>query len=278
MKQDTKISNYCKFDSQLLTTFTSSLYVAGLIASFFASPVTRTFGRKASILVGGAAFLIGAALGGAALNIYMLILGRVMLGVGIGFANQSVPLYLSEMAPPRYRGAINIGFQLCVGIGVLSSNLINFGTEKIEGGWGWRISLAMAAVPASMLTLGSFFLPETPNSIIQHSKDHHKAKLMLQRIRGTNDVQHELEDLIEASNTSHSIKHPFKNILQRKYRPHCDGNSHTLLPTIHWNKCHFLLCSNPLPNHWIRRKRFAFVCSYDRGCRNHFNIHINAYG
>ncbi|KAK7259754.1 hypothetical protein RIF29_25367 [Crotalaria pallida] len=219
MKQDTKISNYCKFDSQLLTTFTSSLYIAGLVASFFASSVTKAFGRKPSILAGGAAFLIGAALGGAALNIYMLILGRVMLGVGIGFANQSVPLYLSEMAPSRYRGAINTGFQLCVGIGVLSANLINFGTEKVKGGWGWRISLAMAAVPASMLTFGALFLPETPNSIIQTNKDHHKAKLMLQRIRGTNDVEPEFEDLIEASNMANSIKHPFKNILQRKYRP-----------------------------------------------------------
>lgn len=62
---------------------------------------------------------------------------------------QSAPLYLSEMAPPRYRGAINTGFQLCVGIGVLSANLVNFGTEKIKAGWGWRISLVMAAVPAS---------------------------------------------------------------------------------------------------------------------------------
>ena len=95
MKQDSNISNYCKFDSQLLTTFTSSLYIAGLVASFFASSVTRTFGRKPSILTGGAAFLIGAALGGAALNIYMLILGRVMLGVGIGFANQ-VPFSLQN--------------------------------------------------------------------------------------------------------------------------------------------------------------------------------------
>ncbi|XP_010113151.2 hexose carrier protein HEX6, partial [Morus notabilis] len=88
MKEDTKISNYCKFDSQLLTSFTSSLYIAGLVASFFASSVTRAFGRKPSILFGGAAFLAGSALGGAALNIYMLILGRVMLGVGVGFCNQ----------------------------------------------------------------------------------------------------------------------------------------------------------------------------------------------
>lgn len=88
MKEDSKISNYCKFDSQLLTSFTSSLYVAGLVACFFASTVTKVFGRKPSILIGGAAFLTGAALGGAASNIYMLIFGRVLLGIGVGFANQ----------------------------------------------------------------------------------------------------------------------------------------------------------------------------------------------
>ncbi|KDO45293.1 hypothetical protein CISIN_1g042942mg [Citrus sinensis] len=159
MKEDTNISNYCNFDSQLLTTFTSSLYIAGLIASLFASSVTRAFGRKASILVGGTAFLAGSALGGAAFNIYMLIFGRVLLGVGIGFANQSVPLYLSEMAPPKNRGAFNIGFQVSVGIGVLSDNLLNYGTEKINGGWGWRISLAMAAAPASILTIETKNLP-----------------------------------------------------------------------------------------------------------------------
>ena len=88
MKEDAKISNYCKFDSQLLTSFTSSLYIAGLVASFFANPVTRTFGRKPSILIGGASFLAGSALNGAAMNLYMLIFGRILLGVGVGFANQ----------------------------------------------------------------------------------------------------------------------------------------------------------------------------------------------
>ncbi|OVA05907.1 Sugar/inositol transporter [Macleaya cordata] len=221
MKEDNKISNYCKFDSQLLTLFTSSLYIAGLVASFFASFVTRAFGRKPSILIGGAAFLLGTALGAAAVNIYMLIFGRILLGVGVGFANQAVPLYLSEMAPPRYRGAINNGFQLSISIGVLSANLINFGTEKIKGGWGWRISLAMAAVPASILALGSFFLPETPNSLIQRENNHQKAKLMLQKVRGTIDVEAEFDDLIKASETSKTLlrHHPFQQIMQRKYRP-----------------------------------------------------------
>ncbi|KAK7259755.1 hypothetical protein RIF29_25368 [Crotalaria pallida] len=219
MKEDTKISNYCKFDSELLTSFTSSLYVAGLVTSPLASYITRAFGRKPSIIAGGAAFLAGTAFGGAAFNIYMLIVGRLLLGVGVGFANQAVPLYLSEMAPPQLRGAINNGFQFSIGIGALSANLINYGTEKIEGGWGWRMSLALAAVPASILTLGALFLPETPNSLIQRSHDHQKAKLMLQRIRGTEDVQAELEDLTKASSNSKTTEQPFTIILKGRYRP-----------------------------------------------------------
>lgn len=87
-KQDTSTNQYCKFDSQLLTLFTSSLYLAALIASFFASMVTRVFGRKWSMFSGGITFLIGSAINGAAENVFTLILGRILLGVGVGFANQ----------------------------------------------------------------------------------------------------------------------------------------------------------------------------------------------
>ncbi|KAE8711841.1 Hexose carrier protein HEX6 [Hibiscus syriacus] len=75
------------------------------------------------------------------------------------------------------RGALNIGFEAGVSIGVLVANLTNYFTEKINGGWGWRISLVMAAVPDSIITLTTFLLPETPNSLIQQSTENHeKAK------------------------------------------------------------------------------------------------------
>ncbi|CAN1154508.1 Hexose carrier protein HEX6 [Linum perenne] len=64
----------------------------------------------------------------------MLIIGKVLLGISIGFNNQSVPFYLSEMAPASPRGAIHNGFQLSVGIGVLAANLIKFGKEKFTAG------------------------------------------------------------------------------------------------------------------------------------------------
>lgn len=88
MMEDTSTNQYCKFDSQLLTAFTSSLYLAALISSFFASTATRVLGRKWSMFAGGLIFLVGACLNGVAKNVAMLIVGRMLLGIGIGFANQ----------------------------------------------------------------------------------------------------------------------------------------------------------------------------------------------
>ncbi|XP_020704046.1 hexose carrier protein HEX6-like [Dendrobium catenatum] len=87
-------SNYCKFNSVILTTFTSSLYIAGLVASLFASVITDKYGRRKSMLIGGLLFLAGSAVGGAAMNVYMLITARILLGVGIGFTNQVSALSL----------------------------------------------------------------------------------------------------------------------------------------------------------------------------------------
>ncbi|KAF8409367.1 hypothetical protein HHK36_005442 [Tetracentron sinense] len=216
---DKSTNQYCKFDSQTLTMFTSSLYLAALLASFMASWVTRKLGRKKSMLIGGVLFLAGAAINGAAKNVAMLIVGRILLGLGIGFANQSVPLYLSEMAPYRYRGALNIVFQLSITIGILAASILNYFTAKIKGGWGWRVSLGGAAVPALIITIGSLLLPDTPNSMIERNETE-KAREMLRRVRGTPDVGDEFDDLVAASEASRKVEHPWRNLLMRKYRPH----------------------------------------------------------
>ncbi|XP_020587080.1 sugar carrier protein C-like [Phalaenopsis equestris] len=217
-KERASTNEYCKFNSELLTLFTSSLYLAALVASFFAATVTRVFGRKWSMFGGGLTFLVGAALNGAAVNVLMLILGRILLGIGVGFANQSVPVYLSEMAPATLRGMLNIGFQLMITVGIFAANLINYGTAQIKGGWGWRVSLALAGVPGAIIAIGAFVLPDTPNSLIERGHEA-AAKAMLRKIRGTDEIAAEYEDLVIASNDSKVVKHPWKNIRERRYRP-----------------------------------------------------------
>lgn len=130
---------------------------------------------------------------------------------------QAVPLYLSEMAPAKIRGAVNQLFQLTTCLGILVANLINYATDKIHP-WGWRLSLGLAAVPATLMFIGGLVLPETPNSLVEQGKLE-EAKQVLVRVRGTTNVDAEFADLVEASNAARAIKHPFRNLLQRKNRP-----------------------------------------------------------
>lgn len=91
-------NQYCEYDSETLTLFTSSLYVAALLASLVASTVTRKFGRNPSMFVGGLLFLAGALINAFAQAVWMLILGRILLGFGIGFANQVTYIYIFIVA------------------------------------------------------------------------------------------------------------------------------------------------------------------------------------
>lgn len=121
------------------------------------------------------------------------------------------------MAPTHLRGALNMMFQLATTLGIFTANMINYGTQQIKPN-GWRLSLGLAAVPAILMTIGGVLLPETPNSLIERGHQE-KGKKVLEKIRGTSDVHAELQDIIDASELANSIKHPFRNILERRNRP-----------------------------------------------------------
>ncbi|KAK7406175.1 hypothetical protein VNO78_07795 [Psophocarpus tetragonolobus] len=156
------------------------------------------------MFAGGALFLVGAALNGFAQNVWMLI---------------SVPIYVSEVAPYKYRGALNMMCQMAITIGIFVANVLNFLFAKIKNGEGWHYSLGCAAVPTIMIIIGALFLPYSPSSLIERGQDE-KAKEELKKIRGTEDIEEELKDLVAASEVSKAVKRPWASLLERHYRPH----------------------------------------------------------
>lgn len=77
----------------------------------------------------------------------MLLIGRIILGLGVGFANQCVPVYLSEVSPFAWRGACNLAFQLACTIAIWAAGMINWKASQYsqtEDGQGWRFSLGAA--------------------------------------------------------------------------------------------------------------------------------------
>ncbi|PRQ38643.1 putative major facilitator, sugar transporter, major facilitator superfamily [Rosa chinensis] len=155
------------------------------------------------IMAATGGLMFGFDVGISALNLAMLIVGRLLLGCGVGFANQAIPLFLSEIAPTRIRGALNILFQLNITIGILVANLINYGTAKI--------SLGLAGVPALLPTVGSLIVVDTPNSLIARGKLE-EGKTILKRIRGVDNVEPEYLEIVRASRDVTEIFQQFTGI------------------------------------------------------------------
>lgn len=218
-EQNVKQDSYCKYNNQVFQLFTSSLYIAALFATFAAGSLTRRRGHKSTMLMGGIFFIVGTVIGVAAENLVMLILGRVLLGCGLGCANQAIPLYLSEIAPPSYRGGLNMLFSINIALGIFGGNLINYLAAHLHP-WGWRFSLAMAGVPAISITLAGLILVDTPSYLISKNKQE-KAKNVLRKIRGHGNIEKEYEDLVYAVARAEELQasRSFRNLFRVRNAP-----------------------------------------------------------
>jgi hypothetical protein len=131
---------------------------------------------------------------------------------------QAAPLYLSEMAPSKWRGSLNYLFALGITTGAFFANLINYGTGKMARN-GWRVSLGLGGVPAILITIAGIALSDTPNSLIQRGKQE-EGKAVLRRIRGVENVDVEFEDILIAGNhKSREGIAAFKDVFKGKSLP-----------------------------------------------------------
>ncbi|KAL0376601.1 UNVERIFIED_CONTAM: Sugar transport protein 8 [Sesamum calycinum] len=194
-------NNYCKYDDVMLQLFTSSLYIAALVASFFASKACSLFGRRPTILMASLFFIAGSIFCGAANTKWMLIFGRVLFGIGVGFGNE---------------GSRQYPFQLLVTVGILVANLINYGTAMMKH--GWRVSLGLAAVPGFILFIGSLVITETPPSLLEMGKEM-EARAALQKIRGVDNVDAEFQQIVTGCEQAKQVKRPFKKLFKKSGFP-----------------------------------------------------------
>ncbi|RVW55456.1 Sugar transport protein 8 [Vitis vinifera] len=187
-----KEDNYCKYDDQYLQLFTSSLYLAALISSFPASKCRSTPNVDVD--------------------------PRKDFSRLRGWIRQrGCSLILSEIAPVEYRGAVNILFQLFITIGILIANLVNYGTSKVHP-WGWRLSLGLAAIPATGLFIGSLIIPETPTSLVERNHEE-KGRKTLKKIRGVDNVDPEFEQIKVACEIARRVKHPYRSLMKLSSMP-----------------------------------------------------------
>ena len=181
------------------STAQEQLVVAGaklgaFLGAFVGAALMLSHGRRTAIALSAVPYIGGPVLMTLAPGVPLLTLGRVINGVGVGISAVVVPAYLAEVAPAAHRGAIVSVYEVMLTVGMVASQLVDLaaasGThgggesgEEMESAWRWRVMVGAAAVPALLLPLTPYLVPESARWLIMKG-DMPAALAAIHRLRG----------------------------------------------------------------------------------------------
>ncbi|GMI67280.1 polyol transporter 6, polyol/monosaccharide transporter 6 [Hibiscus trionum] len=191
------------------------LNICALFGSLAAGRTSDYIGRRYTIVLASVIFLIGSVLMGYAPNYAILMTGRCIAGLGVGFALMIAPVYSAEISSPSTRGLLTSLPELCISFGILLGYTSNYLFGKLTLRLGWRMMLGVAAIPSVALAFGILKMPESPRWLVMEGrlKD---AKAILLLISNTE---------AEAESRFHDIK------LAAGIDPYCANTSDVVKPT-----------------------------------------------
>ena len=175
---------------------TSSLLVGAAFGALFGGGLADRNGRRRMIMVLAAVFLAGTLACTFAPNTEVMILARFVLGLAVGGASVTVPVYLAEISPSARRGRIVTRNELMIVTGQLLAFIFNayLGNSFGEAGGIWRWMLVVATLPAISLWIGMYFMPETPRWLASVGS-FNEALSTLRRIRSQAEARGEFEEV-----------------------------------------------------------------------------------
>jgi len=143
--------------------------------ALFAGGLADKFGRKNLMIVTSILYVIAALGSGIAGSFVQLVVYRFIGGVAIGMASTLAPIYISEVAPPKFRGRLGMLQQLAIVTGILLSFISNYVIAKapfgfLNDGNIWRYMLAAAVVPSVIFFILLLLVPESPRWLIAKNK------------------------------------------------------------------------------------------------------------
>jgi sugar porter (SP) family MFS transporter len=185
----TSFGNISSFDKELVTGL---LLVGAAVGAFGSGRLADMIGRRSVILITAAVFVLGVL--GAAFSpaFWFLVVMRFVIGLAVGSASMAVPLYISEVAPPRVRGALVSFNQLALTSGILGAFLVDY---ALSSSADWRLMFGLATIPAVLLFVGMLTQAESPVWLVTHGRIA-DARKVLARVRSADhDIEGEIEDI-----------------------------------------------------------------------------------
>ena len=189
------ITTHFELSSRLQEWVVSTMMLGAALGALSTGWISYKLGRKTSLMAGAALFVLGSVGSSMAPNVVILLVSRVLLGFAVGIASYVAPLYLSEMAEKEDRGKLISMYQMMVTIGIL----VAFISDTIFSyGGHWRLMLGVISIPALLLMMAVFGLPDSPRWLASKGK-FGKAKEILRMLNTTDaKADSELSEISES--------------------------------------------------------------------------------
>ncbi|OVA04606.1 Sugar/inositol transporter [Macleaya cordata] len=176
----------------LQETIVSMAIVGAIIGAAVGGWMNDAYGRKKATLIADVIFAIGSIVMAAAPNAYVLIIGRLLVGLGIGAASVTAPVYIAEASPSEIRGGLVSTNVLMITSGQFLSYLVNLAFTEVPGTWRWM--LGVSGVPAVIQFFLMLFLPESPRWLYMKNEKS-EAIAVLAKIYDPDRLEEEIEQL-----------------------------------------------------------------------------------
>ncbi len=174
----------------------SSVVLGALLGALCSGVLADRFGRRLMLLLAAFFFIIGTLLTMMAWQVWILISGRLIIGLAIGISSYTTPLFISEMAPANRRGALVLLSVVMITSGEAISFLVDYSLASTQS---WRLMLGSGLIPAILLLLGLLLLPTSPRWLVLKGQVQ-KAKKTLSRLRGSANIEGEFEEIADTLN------------------------------------------------------------------------------
>ena len=176
----------------------SSTVLAALFSSLGGGAINATWGRRPSILLAAFVFTLGSIILMFAWDYSSLILGRVVVGLAIGIASLTTPMYIAEAAEPSMRGQLVTINAFLVTLGQFTAGMVDGLFVELMPISGWRCMLGLAAIPSIVMFWGFWSLPESPRWLVIQGKVE-DARIVLCSLRKTEqEASQELLEIIDS--------------------------------------------------------------------------------
>jgi len=193
----------------LQETIVSTAIAGAIVGAALGGWMSDHFGRRKTLMQADLVFLLGAILMAAAPIPAILIMGRICVGLGIGMASMTSPLYISEASPTKVRGSIVSTNGLLITGGQFLSYCINLAFTKAPGTWRWM--LGIAAVPAIIQFFLMFYLPESPRWLYRKKREA-EAIAIMKMIHPPEDIENEIQELKQSVEEEIELHGPSQKI------------------------------------------------------------------